>query len=1147
MKKGIISILLLILLLVTTIPLNITAYDTGGDTNFEDEVFSIEDTMYGRNVGISHGDSFIFNITTRLTMTDYQGNVTCGIYNVTDSDPDVLLGQTEIIQMNVVGTSSNWYTFNFTAPVFSEHLESYFIFVWGESDADGTCGVNGTDESEGIIPYKSEVYDGTFPDPIGAFNELSSSYDISLYASYEVNEKPVFESLAYDPDVIIESDTTVFFNSTITDSTNTINASVRLWYGSTLYDVAMTWIEGDNTTTGGNFSYNRTFPNPGTWNLIFYAGDGHLMEDAGPFQFDVLANTTFQISFPEYREVGDYIQSVGTIKNATGFPLNHTWVKTKIINDTYWTTAANSEMDLYVVNGYYHYIFSTSSMIPGKYYIIVNYTGGATEFSSNWTLYLSDSSGPGHFATPVYFNFYHATKGTGLLSNLFKIYVSDDTTIDENDRIYGNFYNTYTGDTIYYRIDDYFDNKVYPTGSSYQTYVISEVNDFIDIPIAWYDIAIKNLNSSIMYFTMESGNRFYNITLFPMDTIHINTLPGSYNITKFFYNPMNGTIGKTENDTLLVTSDGFYIASGFDAMVHISWYNTNEALGLPDETLKLYIDGTRQISKTFWTYVNRTINVTIKDYYNLTMYTGNHTLNSTYTFLDFGLTYHSYKFSNLNNEYYMISFLKSGGSRWFERGICPYESVEFLLPSGDYQLRIYDADNDTIYDNNSIHMVNSKLYVINGSHLELVINGQSVIVGQLLELQQELDDATRLDIVSVVYNIPSVYSIFDKKGAILGTVQICPAVVTTATTINETNITSNTTFYPLAPESSSTNGTITIIEDIMYFEGNASEIFWVAVGYGSSFTNYSYLPNNLILYGENVTVECNAEITVKRVTRYQQLKSFYWTKYTETNFYEATVPISNPLNVTIREVYVYIEFANDTLPDTSTARCYDVTNGVYLTRGENFRISGSGLDFRLISISASGVRRFDCSYYATDANPIPSFAIITVDNYDAKTHNEKNYYWTRGQYVNTDDEAFLGTLTISFSFDTYPYTISPYSVEVFDFTNSVYLTDEDFSFTGNGIIIDQSYLGTVQPNEARTFDIFFLFSSEEETGIEEQASEFLNTKIIGIPLGFLIIALLFIIAAVAIRAEREAKRKPFVGLIIVLFAFLLFFFWYGGM
>lgn len=630
--------------------------------------------------------------------------------------------------------------------------------------------------------------------------------------------------------------------------------------------------------------------------------------------------------------------------------------------------------------------------------------------------------------------------------------------------------------------------------------------------------------------------------------------PGIYNISVNFLDQSSGYT-YFYNQTLYLsyaTPPGSSIYS--NSVIYINFYNTNEGLGLPRETLKIYVDGTRLYGNSYYSYIGNIINLTIKDYYNTTLYGNNFTLNESYQFIDLGLTFHSYKFCNLNNEYYMISFLKEGGARWYERGVCPYETVEFILPSGNYSLRIYDSDNITLFDNSSIKMRNSRLYVLNGSYLQLMINGQSVITGQLLELSSELYQATMPDIVNVVCDIPSTYSIFEKEGAVIGTKLVCPALFVIGETTNTTTINSTTTFYPFIPESDTNNGTITVKEDHIYFEGNYSAIHWVNVVVDGVATNYSYVPNHIELFGENVAVSCNTNITIKRYTTYQQLKKFYWTKYTDTEYYTATITANNPLNTVLRHVFVIIEYANDTTPDYYTTDVYDVTNGVYMTRGENFDTSSGAIHFELSQITANANRSFTCSYYAVQDTTISSDAIVNVNTYSLQAFNDKNYWYLKGQYVNRNSDSFVGTLTMKFNFSM-DEDIAPHSINIYDQENNVYLSNDEFALLGNGIQIRQNSVGTVIPNGVRTFEVYFLFNTVEDDAettpneIKEQAESILMQPFYGQILYFHAIMAFLGLCAIIIyyihydryrSLSKEYMKKTWVASALILLMFFIY-------
>ncbi len=597
----------------------------------------------------------------------------------------------------------------------------------------------------------------------------------------------------------------------------------------------------DEVNTSGDLADEKFWYDSANHNVVIR------IDSVAPTTYKYFVNATYGSNFtyscPKYLEVGDYLMIYGMVKDSSGNPAEVTALTRVLYGNG---TSAINPMEWNCTDGNYQCVLSTSHLIPGIYQISIEIAdplgSGVTEKFGD-TLYLSTSGGTGHFTAESHFSFYNNNTGMGVDKNLFQIYVDDNTTLTDIDRIYDNIYKTYIGQTLYYRIDDYFNNKIYPPNSNYTEIEIAEIDQFIDIPIDWYSLAVKNLNETIMFFSMENGSRYYNVTLFPGDSIHINVLEGSYNITKMFYSGYNGSLLSTETDIVNIIADAFYISTGYNAMIHISWYNTNEGLGLPDETLKLYFNGNRSTSMNYPTYINSTVNITVKDYYNTTLYTNIFTINNTRTFLDLGLTFHSYLFSDKNDDYYMVSLLKQGGTRWWERGIVPYGEREFLIPSGNYMMRIYDKDDTEIYNTTTYDpIINSRVYVIHGTNLSLIINGQSKIKGQLLELQTELAEALRPSIVKRMYNAPHVYCLLERIGTMLGIEEICPLQVMTATTRNTSEINSSTVFVPLMPDNSSSTKTILTKKDIMYFSGNSS-VSWVNLTYtdnGTLLSNTTY-------------------------------------------------------------------------------------------------------------------------------------------------------------------------------------------------------------------------------------------------------------------------------------------------------------------
>jgi len=689
----------------------------------------------------------------------------------------------------------------------------------------------------------------------------------------------------------------------------------------------------------------------------------------------------------------------------------------------------------------------------------------------------------------------------------------------------------------YLEVGDYFMATGHISNSTYYS-----LNGFIAVTRVYNDTFVDMLTTNPKW-NCTNGN--YQCTF---STYEIP--PGIYNVSIELY--YHDTLTYVIPKILYISEPGS--GSYSDAVVYFNFYNTNFGLGLPKETLKVYVNGSRlnNDNLVYYTYTGNTINITVKDYYNTVMYWGNYTVNNTRTFLDLGLTFHSWLFGNLNDDYYMVSILRQGASRWWERGIVPYGEREFLIPSGTYCLRIYDKNNVEVYNSTlppSINVVNSKVYVIYGTNLTEVISGQSVIRGQLLELQQELDEATRPEIVKIINNPPGIYSIYKKEGAIIGgTVLVCPALIVMAETTNETlvNGNENKTIYVNIPTSDHDNGTITVREDTLYLTGNFT---WVNVSTGGgNFTNYTYQPNPIDLNGENISINItdNTLAYVKRVTEYQSMKKFYWTKYTDTLVYEATVDIENPMadtnNIT-KNIYVYMEFANDTTPKYETTTFYDVTNGEYLTRGTNFDTSSGGIHWYLTSLAWNTTRSFRARYTAEEGVVTPSNAVTVVGSYSGSSLGGESYWYIDADWQNGMGESFLGTLDVQFNFST-PYPIAPNSIYVYDEDNSRYLDRDEYSFHGGGITIIQSIIGTVKPGSTRNFGIYFLMTKPIEPQPSEvlinEGSNPLKTNLIGeYPIGFVIAIIFSIIGLIITVTNKKGVKNP-IALLAWFFAFLLF-------
>ena len=915
----------------------------------------------------------------------------------------------------------------------------------------------------------------------------------------------------------VSSQVTAIVN--VTNNTNNIlavevNSTAELINNTFFYDAAnqFVYISTNNLTKGSIIN----------WTVIGNAG------------------ATFEISMPEYLEVGDYFEAQGLIKNASGLPLPGLLTTTKIftLNGTVGVSAG-----WYCVDGNYQSTLSTSTLLPGIHTAEISFVdelGLTVKYGA--TLYLSTTPGPDiHVPAKLHFAFYDSDTGEGIDPSLFKTMVSIDKNVDSSDRIYQNEYSAYTGQTLYYKITDYFDNKVFPTNREFRTINITDIDQTETIPINWNDFAVKNLNDTILLFSLSNGSRNYNATLFPGDTYHFKVISGDYQINMTTFDALTGNKLKSTYDNVSITNDRFYICSGFTSHIYFSLFNTNEGLGIPWETLQFYVNGGRLTEDRWYHgYINETVNLVIKDFYNFTMHNANYTLNQTYNFLDLGLTFHSWLFGNNDYEYYMISILRDGATRWFERGIVPQDEREFLLPTGTYTLRIYDGGSNMIYNNASMPMINSRVYVIGpGGNVTVVVEGLSVINGNILQVLGWMQP----DIIKVGTNMPYVLTIYECANEFtVNFTKICPPQVLLGTTFTNYDLAANTMYTIDAniPHNETQNGVITTVHDKLWFSGNNAD--WVNITYndGTLLQNTSYVPTLLDIKTHNTTLRITSShnISIIRETRYRQIKEFLWTKYTDTQKYEATINFNNINNISIYDVYLYIGFADDSIPDVTTIGVYDVFNAASLDYGENFDASSTGIQLSLDVMLPSENRSFRCSYYPVAGAIQNRDAIAVINSYNKlEEHNGENYLSVDVQWTNTYSDLFIGPLYVQFNFSLLPDIIDPTSLDLFDENNMRYMTKNEYAFTGSGFTVGQDKMGEVNPGETRKFTLYYQFLSDSQNlpnGQNLLASEFVG-PVLWI---HVIVVLLVAVGAASILLSHDKSYGRFgIALICLLLAF----------
>lgn len=645
--------------------------------------------------------------------------------------------------------------------------------------------------------------------------------------------------------------------------------------------------------------------------------------------------------------------------------------------------------------------------------------------------------------------------------------------------------------------------------------------------------------------------------------------PGVYSVSIEFTDPDTGIVFK-EGGTLYLsfdTPDGVYS----DAIVYFSFYNTNVGLGLIPETFKVYIDDVRNYNNQHYGYTGETINITIKDYYNFSMYSANYTIVATYTGLNFGLTFHEYDFTNQNSEYYYASFLKDGADRWFEKVVASSGGQKsFMLPTGNYTVRVYNADNSS-YTSWTETINRSKAYLIGTDGVSLIIQGQSVIIGEFLELNADLDYVFMPDAYVYSRNPPIIFSAFDRIGMMLGQnyYSICPPInVIAQTRYEETgNWINNTALIP--SNGTTENGSITVLEDIIYFnivDGNAPT--WVNITYTSNGTliqNTTYIPSRFYPETYNVTINASTDIHITRETRFNQLKMFYWDIYPGTDnpgwlyeggqkrvgYHEAGLEVENTMSVIWYDVYVYAGYTPEKEIDLSTVRVTDVDNGnMILDEGEHFRAGGSGLDFRLTgSMTAGETRSFIAECYESYSDQYYyGSEVIHIDSYQTnKRMNEKLYNYFKVTWINTNSKTYRGTLEFYFDFEV-KTGIKQNDIIVYDAGTQTNITD--FIIGDSFLKIGSEAVGDVNPGGGKTYEVYFKFDTYPGQNLDETHMNTPMFNFAGIPISiFVVLIMIFLFMAVfgallflfskQKKTKDHGKALVLVGILVTFLTWLL--------
>jgi hypothetical protein len=135
-------------------------------------------------------------------------------------------------------------------------------------------------------------------------------------------------------------------------------------------------------------------------------------------------------------------------------------------------------------------------------------------------------------------------------------------------------------------------------------------------------------------------------------------------------------------------------------------------------------------------------------------------------YYDIPLKFYSYKFQNAKDIYLVVGLQKDGSGSWWEKILCPFETIEFEPDAGNYTIKIYNTTNTFAQYEEEVNsskaflirgvLYNESNYTVNISISE-ILSGQEDLKNNISEILSEKFNLTN-------GNISDLYDIIDESG-----------------------------------------------------------------------------------------------------------------------------------------------------------------------------------------------------------------------------------------------------------------------------------------------------------------------------------------------------------------------------------------------
>ena len=366
--------------------------------------------------------------------------------------------------------------------------------------------------------------------------------------------------------------------------TNAVSATATEAWNTALYKVAVTnKAQAITSATPGTSQLNTCPSDPGTMTSNQWCFDStgffvYIKKGSLASGTSLTANVqatwggTFDITVPGFVRSGEYIMTIGVLRDASGNPLNGIFANMEVLDQAGGTLPNNigKGPSYYVQNGNFFAIQTTNYLPPSKYVVQVSFTDSGTGFVTKRTYPITigrgdvGTGGGGGASNPIYtdghlyYKFFDNRTGAVLNDDFYKVYVSTDATIDESDRVVGGSVPVYVGTRLYFAVRDYFGHQVFPPPGGYlcttpdggacpfagqtstSAYLdVKKERTFFDVGITLYQVKVKNTQTEPTYLQLSANGKLYQTYALPGEVLSLSLPQDTYGVQLDVYDSDN--------------------------------------------------------------------------------------------------------------------------------------------------------------------------------------------------------------------------------------------------------------------------------------------------------------------------------------------------------------------------------------------------------------------------------------------------------------------------------------------------------------------------------------------------------------------------------------------------------------------------------